>query len=108
MTVRQSVSSREYVRVSVAATEAGTTVDPTADVVSMAFVVANAAPLSGDFQSATWETDTSRGTPTYYARCLVGPGGVVTLTIGLYDVWVKFTDNPEVPVRRAPGRLVIF
>lgn len=92
-----SVLSREYVKVAVSATEAGSAVDPTNDTVQMAFPVLGTDPISGDWKAATWETV---GT-TYYARCLVGPGGTVTLAAGSYNVWVKVTDNPEAPVRRA-------
>ena len=33
----------------------------------------------------------------YNARCLVGPGGTVTLGIGTYVAYLKVTDSPEVP-----------
>ena len=89
--------TKEYVRVAVAATEAGAPVIPTGDVVQMAFTVNGADPVGGDWKSATWETSGS----IYYARCLVGPGGTVALAVGHYLVWVKVTDSPEVPVRSA-------
>jgi len=79
-------------------------VDPTSDTVQMAFV--NGEPTSGDWKTATWEADSSTNPTTYYARCLVGPGGTVTLSDGDYQVWVKITDSPEVPVLKA-GRLVV-
>jgi hypothetical protein len=31
----------------------------------------------------------------------------VTLTDGLYDVWVRVTDSPEIPVKKA-GQLEVF
>jgi hypothetical protein len=34
----------------------------------------------------------------YIAQCLVGPDGGVTLATGTYTIWVKVTDNPQVPV----------
>lgn len=77
------------------------------DSVEMAFPAAGAAPASGDWKPATWLTVTATTPDTYYARCLVGPAGTVTLTAGSYDVWVRVTDSPEVPVLRAPGQLVI-
>lgn len=97
-----SALSREYVRVRISATEAGAVVDPTADPVYMAFVNGG-APEEDDFVDASWETVGS----TFYARCLVGPSGTVTLPVGSYSVWAKVTDSPEAPVRRA-GHLTIF
>lgn len=97
----QDALSTEYVRVAIATSPAA---DPTSDNIQMAFPVTGVNPVLGDWKSATWETD---GT-TYYARCLVGPApGVVTLAEGLYDVYVKVTDNPEVVVRQT-GALAIL
>ena len=98
-----SALSLEYVKVQVTALENGTAIDPTTDIVSMAFPVTNVVPVSGDWKSASWET-----TPTgaYYARCLVGPGGTVTLAAGRYDIWIRVSDSPEVPVKQA-GQLLI-
>ncbi len=93
--------SKEYVRVAVAAEEAGAAVNPTLDVVQMAFTLNDAEPVAGDWKAATWETDASTTPATYYARCLVGPAGTVVLGAGIYAVSVKVTDNPEVPVRKA-------
>lgn len=95
--------SREYVRCPISATEAGVTVNPSVDTVVMAFTLDGAEPAAADWKAATWET---AGT-TYYARCLVGPGGTVVLPDGVYTVWVKVTDNPEVPVLRAGRALVV-
>lgn len=100
--LRISTLDTEYIRVPVAAKEAGAVVDPTGDTVQMAFPLAGVDPVSGDWKTASWET---AGT-TYYARCLVGPTGDVTLTDGLYDAWVKVTDTPEVVVRKA-GQLQV-
>ncbi|MCC6629960.1 MAG: hypothetical protein IT340_21495 [Chloroflexi bacterium] len=105
--MRISALSLEYVRVRVAATEAGAAVNPTSDTVVMAFVAEGAAPAGGDWKTAGWETDTTTNPDTYYARCLVGPSGAVTLTAGVYDVWVKVTDTPEAPVLRA-GNVEVF
>ena len=94
-----AASSVEYVRVPVSASEAGSTVDPTADTVQMAFISGASAPASGDWKTASWETDATTTPDTYYARCLVG--SAITLTAGTYTVWVKVTDSPETPVKRA-------
>jgi hypothetical protein len=96
-----STASLEYVRVRVAATSAGAAVNPTSDAVSMAFIAGAAAPVSGDWKTASWDTDATTTPVTYRAQCLVGPSGTVTLAAGTYTVWVKVTDSPEVPVRRA-------
>jgi hypothetical protein len=86
------------VRVKVAAKLNGASVNPTADTVTMAFMSGSATPTSGDWKTASWDTDPTTSPPTYRARCLVGPAGTVTLTPGLWNVWVKVVDSPEVPV----------
>lgn len=97
--------SLEYVRVSVAAAdEDGVAVDPTGDTVSMAFVT-EGEHVNGSttFLAGTWETDDSDITnPIYYARVLVGPSGSYVPVAGTaVDVYVKVSDNPEVPVRKS-------
>lgn len=94
-----STASTEYVRVQVQAREDGADVDPTGDTAEMAFTTGG-APQSGDWQTASWETDSTVTPTAYYARCLVGPAGAATLTAGLWTVWLRVTDNPEVIVRR--------
>jgi hypothetical protein len=101
------VGSLEYVRVPVYATSSGAQVNPTGDVVQMAFLPGSQAPESGDWKTASWDTDATTTPTTYRARCLVGPAGTVTLTRGTYTVWVKITDSPEVPVR-AVGSLKVI
>lgn len=98
--------SKEYVKVPVAATVNGVLINPTADAVQFAFMPLGASPASGDFKSASWETAGTSPNVVYYARCLVGPGGTVTLAAGVYVVWVKVTDNPEIPVKQA-GTLTV-
>lgn len=97
----QSVDSLEYVLVPVSLKESGLLIDPTSDTVSLAFTAEGVAPVTGDWQTGTWETDATTTPDTYSARCLVGPNGDVTLAVGVYDVWVRVTDSPEVPVRKA-------
>lgn len=110
--LRISSLTKEYVRVPVAAREGSDDVDPTATTVVMAFTLDGAEPSS--WQTASWETDADTDPDTYYARCLIGPGGTITLTEGSYTVWVKVTDSPEIPVMRAeteegtPALLVIY
>lgn len=93
-----AATSVEYVKVPVSVTESGAAVDPTADTVQMAFTTGS-GPESGDWKTASWETDATTTPDTYYARCLVG--SAVTLAAGTYTVWVKVTDSPETPVKRA-------
>lgn len=103
----QSSASTEYVSVPVAARSSGEPVDPTGLPAVMAFLKTSSAPSSGDWKSASWDTDSSTYPPTYRTQCLVGPSGTVTLTAGIWTVWVKVTDSPEVPVKRA-GQIKIF
>jgi hypothetical protein len=93
----------EYLRYQVTATVAGAVYTPTSDVVQFAFPVTGAQPST--WLSGSWETVGSN----YFARVLVGPtGGVVTLTAGTtYDVWMKITDSPEIPVRLV-GKLTVY
>jgi len=90
----QSALSLKYVRCPVTATVNGQPLNPTGDVVQLAFMAPGALPASGDWKTATWETADS----THWAIILVGPGGTVpTLTPGAWTVWVKVTDSPEIP-----------
>lgn len=93
--------STEYVRVPVAATVNNAPYNPTGDVVQFAFTT-GANPVSGDWHTGSWDSTDS----PYVAQCLVGPGGVVSLAVGTWIIWIKITDNPEVPVRSV-GQLSI-
>jgi hypothetical protein len=78
-----SASYPVYVLAQVKADEGAT--DPTGDTVQMAFLQdppEEAAPASGDWKTASWTTLTSTNPARYKAKCLVGPGGVITLTAG--------------------------
>jgi hypothetical protein len=96
-----STASREYVRAKVSAKASGTVVNPTGDTVEIAFLATEDAPSSGDWKTASWDTDTTTDPDTYYAQCLVGTGGAVVLTAGVYNMYVRITDSPEVPVKRS-------
>jgi hypothetical protein len=95
-----SALSTEYVQIRVSATVNGVSgYNPTADSVQMAFL-ASGNPTSGDWHTGLWETISSSGGQIFLAQCLVGPGsGGVPLAANTYNVWLKVTDNPEVPVR---------
>ncbi len=84
-----SVASKQYVRVPIADVNGN---DPTSDGVQMAFPTPGVDPVT--FYTGSWSTLSG----IYYARCLVGPGGAVALGVGYYDVYVKVSDSPEVPV----------
>lgn len=92
-------TSLEYVPVPVTAMVNGSPYNPTNDPVYMLFTSTFDAPTAGssDWKAATWTTGTTQG--TYLANCLIGPGGTLTLTPGVYQVWIKITDSPEVPIR---------
>lgn len=88
--------STAYVLTDVSAKMSGAFIDPTGDTVQMAFKPGSRDPEAGDWKTASWETNTTTTPDTYSARCLVGPDGVVELVPGIYSMWVKVTDSPEV------------
>lgn len=107
MAISLSSLTKEYLRIAVEAEASGLPVDPTGNAVEFAFMddVVSAEPGGGDWNVGDWETDA--GPPIiYYARILIGPGGGVVLTDGKFDVWIKITSSPELPVRHI-GRLTI-
>lgn len=81
--------------------------NPTADVVQFAYLpTGSAPPSSGDWFAGTWES-TQLPTGEWVARSLLGPGaGGHPLTLGSYDVWIKITATPSVPVWQA-GTLIV-
>jgi hypothetical protein len=95
------VLDTRYVVIPVTATGTnGQPISPTTDTVQFAFMPQQGpGPGSGDWHAGSWATGTIG---PYQAQCLVGPenGGVV-LPIGVYVIWVKITDSPEVPVIQA-------
>lgn len=102
MTAIKSTLSTVFIKTRIDATVNGQTYDPTGDVVQAAFVAPGTNPAALDWKIASWET-TNFG--AHYARCLVGPGvgAALDLVAGNYRMWVKITDNPEVPVLEAGG-----
>jgi len=81
---------------------AGTVVDPTVLplVVQMAFPVSS-GNLNAPAQPVTWYAASWLPSTTvkgWVAQCLVGPGGMLTLTAGQsYDVWSQIQGSPEIP-----------
>jgi len=98
MPAELSSAALMYVKAPVRVKKQGVPYDPTGDVVAVAFMSGRATPTSGDWKTASWETDATTTPSTYFARCLVGSGGATTLVAGLYEMWVKVTDSPEIPV----------
>ena len=95
-TVTQSVLSTQYLQVLVTV-KSTSNYNPTSDTVQMAFT-----PLTYPETSPTsWVTgswSTFPG-PAYWAEALVGPAnGGTALSLGTYQVWLKITDSPEVPL----------
>jgi hypothetical protein len=91
--------STEYVLVPVAATKSGVPYNPTGDTVQFAFMpTPTQVPQVSDWVAGAWDTDTSNVLYPYSAKCLVGPSGTTTLGIGSYIIYIKITDNPEIPV----------
>jgi len=97
--MKMLAQSLEFVRVTVTNPDM-VSFDPSGDVVQFAFVSPGKTPTT--WFAGSW--DTSAG--TYDAKILVGPSGTVTLSKGRYDVYLRITDNPEIPVRLA-GNLTI-
>lgn len=102
----KSVLSTVYVKSRVTATVNGSTsYNPTGDPVEIAFKSPGVDPVAPDWAMGSWETV---GTSGYYARLLVGPGpGGLNLAVGTYDMWIRVTDNPEIPVMQA-GPLRVY
>lgn len=91
----QSALSTEYIRIPVSVTVHGSPYNPTSDPVSFAFVTSG-SPGSSDWHTGSWDTVAG----AYFALCLVGPGaGGVPLAAGNYLIWLRITDNPEIPTR---------
>lgn len=100
----QRASSLEFVLATVKATDAGVPADISGDPVEFAFTLRDEEPT--DWVTGAWASTTPLANGAYTARCLVGPGGAITLIPGTYTVSVKVTDDPEIPVIDC-GQLVI-
>ena len=109
ITLTQLAESTEPIQLLVKATSGGLPYNPTADPVAIAFVttlgpVPDPDPASGQWNTASWETDPG---PAYWASILVGPlNGGIALTAGTYIAYLRVTDNPAVPVK--PGCYLVI
>jgi hypothetical protein len=99
-TIGISALSRQYVGIPVKTTTlTGSAYNPTADTVQMAFMpTATQVPQLSDWQAAIWAAVPGNLIFPYAAYCLIGPGGTINPGIGRYAVYLKVTDNPEIPV----------
>ena len=89
-----------YYLVPVAATKSGVIYNPTGDTVQFAFMpTPTQVPMTADWVSGSWSTNSASVLYPYSAQCLIGPSGTTTLGIGTYQVYVKITDSPEIPVQ---------
>lgn len=79
-------------------------INPVSSTVQMAFLSVSppTQPTSPQWNTAAW----SPVAPPYTALCLVGPGGTITLTPGLWYAWIKITLAPEAVIRFA-GTLTV-
>ena len=106
-TITISHLSTPYVKVPVAARKNGAPYNPTSDSVQFAFMpTAVQVPVTADWVSGSWENVPTNIIYPYNAQCLVGPSGSTVLTLGTYVMYLKVTDNPEIPVFTA-GQLTI-
>jgi hypothetical protein len=97
--IGMSQLSTQYVFIPVSATKSGVPYNPTGDAVVFAFMpTATAVPQVSDWVAASWDTNTSSVLFPYSAKCLVGPAGTTNPGIGRYYMYLKITDNPEIPV----------
>lgn len=96
--ITRSVLDTEWLSYPVKLVVGGVTINPTGDPVAFALMPnpANTNPGSGDWHTGSW---TTTGTGTYEAQILIGPAnGGIPVTVGLYNVWIRITDSPEVPI----------
>lgn len=102
-----SALSTQYVAIPVTAvTPTGGPLNPSSDPVYFAFITTG-QPAPGDWQGGTWATTTTTN-GTYSAQILIGPApGGLNLTPGNYQIWVRVSDNPEVPVIEADSLRIV-
>lgn len=98
-----STLSTRFVKCWVSVTQSGAQIDPTTGTVEFAFVTDGTTPGSSDWKAGSWESTGFE----YLARCLVGPSGVISLTAGTYDVWIRYTKAPE-SIVESIGHLYIY
>ncbi|HUW15634.1 MAG TPA: hypothetical protein VMW94_01035 [Actinomycetes bacterium] len=97
--LRINSQSLEYIKVPVTAKKGGVAYDPTGDTVEMTFSQSETLPATPTWYAASWEDGSNQD----MVRCLIGPTGEVELTASHtpWYVFIKITDNPEIPVLEA-------
>lgn len=107
---RFSALSVETVRIPISATDdTGALVTLTGDSVDVAFMPIGTVPSSGDWHSATWDSDTSVTPNLQLASILIGPSpGVVALTAAVWQPWVRIADDPETKVGIAAECILVY
>lgn len=96
--------SLDYVRAAVVLDRDGAAIDPTSPALAVEMAFPYAGQPAQTWLEAGWESDGRGG---WRARCLVGTGGTAELSAGRYDVWVRVTSSPEVPIRQSADTLRI-
>jgi len=105
-----SAASKQYILVAIEGRDDNGVLDPTSLPVEMAFLPQDTTPDEDTtWHTGSWVTVIQSNLPNIYkGRVLIGPdGGVVTLTPGSWDVWVKVTHAVEEPVVKADTILVV-
>lgn len=95
-----SISSLSTVWLPIPVSATGNTglpVNPTGDPVAFAFKPLSVNPGPSDWTTGSWDSYLPPGSK-YVAKILVGPNGAVNPGVGVWIVWLKITDNPEIPV----------
>jgi hypothetical protein len=100
VTLTQSALSTQYQQTLISVTSASGDYDPTSDTVSWAFTNAAGYPQfpPGDdgWTAGSWVTYPG---DQWWAQILIGPAsGGLALATGLWQAYLKITDDPEVPV----------
>ena len=99
-----ALSQADPVVATVKSYQAGAPLNPTTGTVQMAFM---SSPLTqpgpGDWKAGGWDTN---DIGEYVAQCDIGSTGAVTLTVGVWWVWVHIALAP-VDVVRQVGSIVV-
>lgn len=99
MSTRQSIASLELLFTTPISIDGA---DPSEDPIEFAFIAPGATPVDADWYDGSWRTTGG----VWLGQVLIGgelvedpPEDAVILDPGKYVVWVRVTDNPEIPAR---------
>lgn len=90
----------KYIKSEIVVSINGAPYDPTGDQVDWAFVAPGEDRDAASWTAGSWETAGTR----HWVRILVGAD--VVLARGTYSVYVRITDDPEIPLEHV-GRLEV-